>query len=75
MFMPLCAVENRNMRFPIVLAALLLFAQPAQAASLEGLAVKIANQSEPILCAEKDNVTLALSSDAVKSFRDRKSVV
>ncbi len=57
------------MRFPIVLAALLLFAQPAHAASLGELAVEIANQSEPVLCAEKDNVTLALSSDAVKSFR------
>jgi hypothetical protein len=39
------------------------------AASLDGLAVDVANRSEPVLCAEKDNVTLALSSPAVRRFR------
>ena len=39
------------------------------AATLNGLAVDVVNQSEPVLCAEKDNVTLALSSPVVKSFR------
>ncbi len=41
----------------------------AQAASLDGLAVDVINKSEPVLCAEKDNVTLDLVSNAVKSFR------
>lgn len=41
----------------------------AEAASLEGLAVEVINRSEPVLCAEKDNVTLDLVSNAVKSFR------
>jgi hypothetical protein len=40
-----------------------------QAASLEGLAVEVTNASEPVLCAEKDNVTLNLASNAAKSFR------
>ena len=41
----------------------------AAAASIGGLAVEVVNKSEPVLCAEKDNVTLALSSDKVRSFR------
>jgi hypothetical protein len=41
----------------------------AHAATLNGLAVNVANQSEAVLCAEKDNVTLALTSPQVKSFR------
>ena len=41
----------------------------SHAATLDGLAVDVANQSEPVLCAEKDNVTLALTSPQVKSFR------
>ena len=55
--------------FALLASALFLLAAPAHAASLDGLTVEVANQSEPVLCAEKDNVTLALSSDAVKSFR------
>lgn len=46
-----------------------LAATPAAAASLDGLAVEVTNQSEPVLCAEKDNIALALSSPAVRSFR------
>jgi hypothetical protein len=41
----------------------------ARAASLEGLAVDVTNASEPVLCAEKDNVTLNISARDVKSFR------
>lgn len=40
-----------------------------QAASLEGLAVEITNQSEPVLCAEKDNVAISFASPEVRSFR------
>jgi hypothetical protein len=43
--------------------------QPANAASLDGLAVDVTNRSEPVLCAEKDNVAVAFTSPSVKSFR------
>jgi hypothetical protein len=42
---------------------------PASAASLDGLAVEVTGRSEPVLCAEKDNVTIAFASKDVKSFR------
>lgn len=42
---------------------------PALAASLGGLAVDVANTSEPVLCAEKDNVTLSFASPETRSFR------
>ncbi len=41
----------------------------ARAASLEGLAVDVKNESEPVLCAEKDNVAVAFSNKAVRAFR------
>ncbi|MGE3914512.1 MAG: hypothetical protein AB7F78_02340 [Hyphomicrobiaceae bacterium] len=41
----------------------------AVAASPGGLAVEVTNASEPVLCAEKDNVTLAFSSVEARSFR------
>jgi len=41
----------------------------ALGAPAEPLAVAVANASEPVLCAEKDNVTLNLTSSAVRSFR------
>ena len=50
-------------------ATLSLLSSSAHAASLDGLAVDVFNQSEPVLCAEKDNVALAFQSKAVKSFR------
>ena len=42
-------------------------ASPASAA--DGLAVEVTNASEPVLCAEKDNVTIKLASPEVRSFR------
>ncbi len=42
---------------------------PALAASLDGLAVDVENESEPVLCAEKDNVAVAFSNKNVRSFR------
>ena len=42
---------------------------PAVGASPTGIAVDVTNASEPVLCAEKDNITLNLSSDAVRKFR------
>jgi hypothetical protein len=50
-----------------LLTAALLLAPLTVAA--EPLAVVVVNQSEPVLCAEKDNVALAFTSSAVKSFR------
>jgi hypothetical protein len=41
----------------------------AHAASTEGLAVDIVSRSEPVLCAEKDNVSLMLTSAETRSFR------
>ena len=35
----------------------------------EPLAVEVTNASEPVLCAEKDNVTLNLASKDVRRFR------
>lgn len=46
-----------------------LAAGAARAASLEGLSVDVKNESEPVLCAEKDNVALSFTNPAVRSFR------
>ena len=42
---------------------------PARAASPEPLAVEVSNASEPVLCAEKDNVTINLASRDVRRLR------
>jgi hypothetical protein len=43
---------------------------PAPAAEpAKGLAVEVSNASEPVLCAEKDNVTVNLASREVRRFR------
>jgi len=62
------------MRIPlsrlVVLALLSLApAAAATAATLDGLAVEVTNGSEPILCAEKDNVAINFASPEVKNFR------
>ena len=41
----------------------------ANAASLDGLAVDVKNESDPILCAEKDNVAVSFANKDVRSFR------
>jgi hypothetical protein len=48
---------------------LFLLAVPLASARAEPVAVEVHNASEPVLCAEKDNVTLNLTSSAVRSFR------
>jgi hypothetical protein len=48
---------------------LLLLAVPRVSAGAEPVGVEVNNASEPVLCAEKDNVTLNLTSSAVRSFR------
>jgi hypothetical protein len=50
-----------------VLAALVPTAP--RAATLDGIAVEVTNASEPVLCAEMDNVTLNLTSPEVRRFR------
>jgi len=50
---------------PIVLGCL---DAPSIAAD-KGIAVEVRNASEPVLCAEKDNVTLELVSTEVRAFR------
>jgi hypothetical protein len=41
----------------------------ASAASLDGLAVDVKNESEPVLCAEKDNVAVSFANKDVHAFR------
>lgn len=50
---------------------LAVFATPALArdAVAQDMAVDVVNRSEPTLCAEKDNVDLALASPEVRNFR------
>jgi hypothetical protein len=57
------------MRATLLATFLLALGFPAVAASLDGIPVDVTNASEPILCAEKDNVTLHFASDQVKAFR------
>jgi hypothetical protein len=57
------------MRFALLLLTMLFAATHLEAASLDGLAVDVVNKTEPVLCAEKDNVTLAMTNARVKSFR------
>lgn len=60
---------------PLLVRVLVLFVwlivpfTQIQAASLEGLGVDVENESEPVLCAEKDNVAVALTNTNVRSFR------
>jgi hypothetical protein len=64
---------QRTLRGPAIgrLAALgfLGLACTARAATIDGLAVEVTNTSEPVLCAEKDNVSINFSSPRVRSFR------
>ena len=53
---------------PLVVSVSLL-ASITGAHAAEPLAVQVTNRSEPVLCAEKDNVTLELASDTVRHFR------
>ncbi|MDX2101444.1 MAG: hypothetical protein SF002_02770 [Alphaproteobacteria bacterium] len=52
----------------LLLAAAGLAPLPLGAATLDGLAVTVQNSSEPVLCAEKDNVTLTVASPEIGSF-------
>jgi hypothetical protein len=56
---------------PLVAAFLLagLIVTEANAASLDGLSVEVKNESEPVLCAEKDNVAISFANKNVRAFR------
>lgn len=62
-----------DLRVSLAIVMIGMAAPCAHAASLDGLAVEVTNQSEPVLCAEKDNVTYAFASSPtgppVRSFR------
>lgn len=61
---------RRSARTLAALAGLvLLVPAPALPQPPEPVAVEVANASEPVLCAEKDNVTLNFTSPMVKGFR------
>jgi hypothetical protein len=51
------------------LAAFALFSSSVLAASLDAIPVDVKNESEPVLCAEKDNVTIKVTSPEVRRFR------
>ena len=55
-------------KFVAGLVLTMLTAIGAHAASLDGIAVDVKNESEPVMCAEKDNVALALAHKDVRSF-------
>jgi hypothetical protein len=54
---------------PLLLTVTLMTASLARAGSHDGLAVSVTNSSEPVLCAEKDNVSIEFTSPDVRGFR------
>jgi hypothetical protein len=55
-------------RISATLAAM-AFSATAFAASLDAVPVTVTNESEPVLCAEKDNITIKVTSPQVRRFR------
>jgi hypothetical protein len=54
---------------PLLAATLILAFTASHAGGVDGIAVEVTNASEPVLCAEKDNVTINLASPDVRHFR------
>ena len=66
---PLASRLLASLRRPLAGAGLaFLGLSAAAAASLGSLAVDVVNESEPVLCAEKDNVALSMAHPAVRSL-------
>lgn len=71
--MPSCGASRSGLRrgicslIAVALAAVM--SAHADAASPNGLSVEVTNTSEPVLCAEKDNITLNFASPEVTAFR------
>jgi hypothetical protein len=59
----------RSCRLAMRLILLALTPDLHVAAQAEPLAVEVTNASEPVLCAEKDNVTLSFASPEARKFR------
>ena len=57
----------RSLVFAFLLMAPLV--SEVRAASLDGLGVDVKNESEPVLCAEKDNVAVSFTNKDVRAFR------
>src|SRR6185437_9185831 len=55
--------------FIVALFLIVPITAETRAASLDGLAVDVKNKSEPVLCAEKDNVAVSFTNKNVRSFR------
>lgn len=60
---------SRTAALAALLSSVLALPMGARAASLDGAAVDVTNTSEPVLCAEKDNVSLNFTSPNVTRFR------
>jgi hypothetical protein len=61
-------LQQRLRLAALLCGAIALLARAAAAQSAGGLAVEVINASEPVLCAEKDNVTINLTSKEVRRF-------
>jgi hypothetical protein len=59
----------RTIPLRLIALGMLGFACAAGAATLDGVAVEVTNRSEPILCAEKDNVAINFASPEVRSLQ------
>ncbi len=72
---PRAAVLRKGARLRTALIGLLLLSAtvmarvPSAAQPGKDLAVEVTSASEPVLCAEKDNVTINLASEDVRRFR------
>ena len=70
---PSITFARRAARLPLLLTVILMSTPPAatiaRAGSHDGLAVAVTNGSEPVLCAEKDNVSIEFTSPEVRGFR------
>ncbi|MFN3746902.1 MAG: hypothetical protein ACK4TL_19560 [Hyphomicrobiaceae bacterium] len=65
--MPALLVRAGPLR--LILMVTLMTATLARAGSHDDLAVTVTNGSEPVLCAEKDNISIEFTSPEVRSFR------
>ena len=63
------SLPYRRTALTLLLTVTLMTASLARAGAHDGLAVTVTNGSEPVLCAEKDNVSIEFASPEVRSFR------
>lgn len=65
-----------SFRAPVLAACLLAALGPVslRAASTDAIPVEVENRSEPVLCAEKDNVTIQVSSRVPRACALRRRI-